>query len=185
MSRKVLTCIAILTALISSHAQGDGLIYVATQDTDDLQELYSVNVSGTGGSITAATPVKISAPQPVGGGVVFGIPNFGNPDQVLYGANQDDTNKMDLYIVNLAAPGISIKINADLTADQEIGDDIAASPDGTKVVYALRTISTGTVDLYVVTIIIPGVATKLNPDLVAGRKVEGLVFTGEELEPLP
>ena len=130
MSRKVLTCIAILAALFSSHAQGDGLIYVATQDTDDLQELYSVNVSGSGGSITAATPVKISAPQPVGGGVVFGIPNFGNSDQVLYGANQDDTNKMDLYIVNLAAPGISIKINADLTADQEIGDDIAVSPDG-------------------------------------------------------
>ena len=177
MSRKIFACFAILAALFSSHAQGDGLIYVATQDTDDLQELYSVNVSGSGGSITAATPVKISAPQPVGGGVVFGIPNFGNPDQVLYGANQDDPNKMDLYIVNLAAPGTSIKINADLTADQEIGDDIAASPDGTKVVYSLRTISTGTVDLYIVTISNPGVATKLNPDLVAGRKVEGLVFT--------
>lgn len=176
MLKKLFTCFSILYVCFSSYVQADGLVYVATQDTANLLELYYANVSGSGGNIAAELPVRISAPQPAAGGVVFAIPNFGNPDQVLYAANQDDPTKMELYIVELTAPGISIKINAALTADQVIETGVP-SPDGTKVFYTLRTISTDTLDLYVVSISNPGVATKLNPDLAAGREVGEFVVT--------
>ncbi|MCP5092714.1 MAG: hypothetical protein GY949_17515 [Gammaproteobacteria bacterium] len=176
MMKKLLACFSILSVVFSPSVQGDGLIYVATQDTNNLAELYYANVAGSGANITATSPVKISAPQPAGGGVVFAIPNFGNPDEVLYGANQDNPNKLELYIVELAAPGTSTRINAALTADQQIESGVPCA-DGTKVFYDLRTISTGTLDLYVVSIGNPGVATKLNPNLAAGREVGEFVIT--------
>jgi len=176
MLKKLFCCFSILSVCFSPYVQAGGLIYVATQDTDDLLELYYVNVGGSGGSISTGLPIRISAPQPAGGGVVFAIPNFGNPDQVLYAANQDDPTKMELYIVELATPGTSTKINAVPGADEEIETGFVC-PDGTKVFYTVRTISTDTLDLYVVTISNPGVATKLNPDLAAGREVGEFVIT--------
>lgn len=176
MLKNRFSCFLILVACFSSSVQADGIIFVGTLDTDELMELYYSNVSGAGGNISATLPVKLSAPQPAGGGVVFGFPNFGNPDQVLYGANQDDPDKMELYIVELTAPGTSIKINAPLSQDEEIEAGVACF-DGTKVFYDVKTISTGTVDLYVVSISNPGVATKLNPDLAAGREVGEFVIT--------
>ena len=174
--KKLIACFSVFLACFSHSVQAAGLIYVATQDTDNLQELYYANVTGAGGNITATSPVKVSAPQPAGGGVVFGIPNFGNTDQVLYGANQDDPAKMELYIVDLNSPGNSTKVNAALTADQQIETGVTCA-DGTKVFYDLRTISTGTLDLYVVSISNPGVATKLNPNLAAGREIGEFVVT--------
>ena len=176
MMKKLFACFSILCACFSSSVQAGGIIYVGTQETDDLQELYYSNISGSGANITASSPVKISAPQPPGGGVVYALPNFGNPAQVLYGANQDDPNKMELYIVELTTPGTSTKINAALMADQEIEAGVPCA-DGTKVFYTLKTISTGTIDLYVVTISSPTVATKLNPDLVDEREVGEFVIT--------
>ena len=48
MPRKFLKLITILFACISSFAQAEILLYVATQDTDDLQELYYLVVTGDG-----------------------------------------------------------------------------------------------------------------------------------------
>lgn len=174
--KKLLACLSILSVCFGASVHADGLIYIATQDTADLRELYYADVSGAGGSITATAPVKISAPQATGDGVIFAIPNFGNPAQVFYGAKQDDATKMELYIVQLTVPRVSTKINAPLTADQEIDSGVVC-PDGTKVFYTVRTISTGTIDLYVATISSPGVATQLNPILAAGRKVGEYVIT--------
>ena len=176
MKRKLVACFTVLCAGISPSVQADGIIYVATQDTDNLQELYYSNISGSGGSITASAPVKISAPQTAGGGVMFAIPNFGAPNQILYTANQDDANKTEIYIVDLNTPGTSTKINATLTADQAVQAGVGCA-DGTKVFYLLETISTGTVDLYVVSISNPGVATKVNPNLASGREVGIFVTT--------
>ena len=175
MPRHFLKFITILFACFSSYVQAEGLIYVATQDTDNLQELYFVVVTGSGG-VNASLPIKLSGPQPTGGGVAFGIPVFGSPGDIFYGANEDDATKMELYIVAISTPGASTKINADLTADQEIELGLPCS-GGTRVFYTLRTISTDTVDLYVVTVSNPGVATKLNPVLSAGRKVGEFIVT--------
>ncbi|MGI9238918.1 MAG: hypothetical protein ACR2QZ_16080 [Woeseiaceae bacterium] len=176
MMKKLFACFCVLSVCFSPSVRADGLIYIATQDTANLLELYYSNISGSGGSVAATAPIKLSAPQPIGGGVVFAIPNFGNPDEVLYGANQDDPNKMEIYIVDLATPGSSTKINATLTADQEI-ETAGTSPDGTQVFYTRRTLSTDTADLFVVTISNPGVATKVNPALAAGREVVEFAIT--------
>ena len=176
MFKKLFACFFVLSVFFTPYVQADGVIYGATQDTDDLWELYYSNIGGAGGNVTATLPIKISAPQPAGGGVMFAIPNFGNPEQVLYGANEDDADKMELYVVELTAPGISTKINAALTEDQEIEAGVPCA-DGTKVFYTVHTLSTGIIDLYVVTISNPGVATKLNPDLAAGREVGEFVIT--------
>jgi len=174
----MLKFIAVMLFSLGSFVRAEGLIYVATQDTDDLLELYYVNVTNTGQGINASFPLKLNAPQPVGGGVWFGIPIFGNPGEIFYAANQDDAAKMELYIVSISTPGASTKINADLTADQEIESGLPC-PDGTKILYTVRTISTDTVDLYVVTIGNPGVATKLNPALGAGHEVGEFVATAD------
>ena len=53
--KKLFTCFSMLSVCIGSSVQADGLIFVATQDTDNLQELYYSNVNGTGAGITIST----------------------------------------------------------------------------------------------------------------------------------
>jgi len=174
MTKNLRRYLTLLICALSTSVYADGLIYTAQSDTEGLTELYYVHVSGSGLGITVDPRVKLSAPQVSGGGVVIGLPNFGNSSQVLYGANQDDAQKMEIYLVDLATPGTSTKLNAPLSEDQAI-DSQGWLPcfDGSKVFYWRRTLSTDTVDLLVVNLNSPGIATKINPDLEDGRKVFG------------
>lgn len=177
MSKKIYLFIALLC--FGSVGQAQGLIYVEGQlgesgEPEGYGDLFYVNVDGSGSPITATSPAKISPPQPEDGGVLFAIPNFGNPSEVLYFATQEDPQKMEIFLLDLNSPGTSTKINAELAANQEIEGGIA-TPDGTKVIYTVTTKivpgSVETVDMYVVSIDNPGVATKVNPDLSDGSKV--------------
>jgi len=177
MAKKIFLFIAALC--FGSVGQAQGLIYVEGQLDESGQpegygDLFYVNVDGSGNPITATSPGIISPPQPEDGGVLFAIPNFGNPSEVLYFATQEDPQKMEIFLLDLNSPGTSVKINAELAANQEIEGGIA-TPDGTKVVYTVITEvvpgSVETVDMYVVSIDNPGVATKINPDLSDGSKV--------------
>ena len=169
--KKLIACLSILSVCFGSSVHADGLIYIATQDTADLQELYFADVSGAGGSITATPPVKISAPQPTGGGVVFAIPNFGNPDEVLYGANQDVPNQDGALHRRTDRAGHLDKNQRHLDCRPGNRDGCTRVPTARKCFMTVRTLSDGTMDLYVVFNQQPRRCDQAEPQSAAGREV--------------
>jgi hypothetical protein len=106
---------------------GLGVVYIADQDTNFVNELYSVPVNG-------GTVHKLNPPLVEDGGVgYFRIApnNLG----VVYTAYQDDSDVMELYAVNIYG-GQTIKINGSLVEGGRVslyGYKIA--PDSQAVVY--------------------------------------------------
>lgn len=56
-------------------------------------------------------------------------------DAVAYVADEDTNNIDELYLVELASPAVSIKLNGALVAGGDIDRGIAFSLDGAQVVY--------------------------------------------------
>lgn len=90
-----------------------------------------------------------------------------NGDVVVYVADQNTLNRAELYIVNLANPGLSTRLNVPLTVNRDV-IDFAISPDGSKVVYRADQDADDVYELYLVNVATPGAAVKLNSSLVAG-----------------
>lgn len=144
------------------------VVYTAEQDTLDIIELYMSTSTGS---------VKINGPL-VPGGWVHDFAVSPNGDFVVYAADQDTENRTELYLVNLANPGVATKLNAPLTINRDVtGFDI--SPDSSKVVYRADQDAPDVFDLFLVNVANPGSAVKVNAPLVAG----GYVFAGFSFSP--
>lgn len=103
-----------------------------------------------------------------GGGTGGQPPAAGKP--VVYLADQDIAGKYELYRVDPAEPGVSIKLSAPLDAEEDV-DEFELSPDGAKVFYTADAAADGRWELYMVDLAQPGVSTKVNPSLPFGRDV--------------
>jgi len=108
------------------------VVYVADQDVDEVDEIFSVPITGP-----AISGVKLNDPLPLGGDVV----NFKiNPDSssVIYRADQETNDILELYNVTIKG-GSRVKLNHEMEIERgSIGDDVHAfelSPDGGKVVF--------------------------------------------------
>ena len=128
----------------------------------------------------------------------IGVPLAGVPGDVIYLATQDDADVLELYRVSTDTPGVSTKLNPPINkaaeAIESLRSDFFAggAVSRGKVFYTLRTIATGTLDVYVVDLDNPGVATQVNPDLGDGREVgtdsvmaAGRIYTVELDDPGP
>jgi len=108
------------------------VVYVADQDIDEVDEIYSVPITGP-----AASGIKLNDPLPTGGDVENFKINL-DSSSVIYRADQDQDNIMELYTVPMKG-GDLVKLNHDMEIERgSVGDDVhifELSPDGNNVVF--------------------------------------------------
>jgi Tol biopolymer transport system component len=144
------------------------VVYRADQDTDEVFELYRVDVT------TPGTSEKINGALTAGGDIPTAnrTPAFRiSPDSstVTYIADQDTDNRSELYAVDLATPGTSQKLNPPV---QSFGiAQIDMTVDGSQVVYHALQDSATVPELYRVALASPGTSTKINGALAANGAV--------------
>lgn len=105
----------VLGGIVSSSydfsANSSKIVYIADQQTDEVHELYSVNLDG-------GSNVKISA-TPVSGGDVASFKITPDSQKVVYLADQSTDGVNELFSVNMT--GLSnTKINSNLIAGEQI-----------------------------------------------------------------
>jgi Tol biopolymer transport system component len=129
--------------------------YCADQDTDEVLELYTVALNAPGQS------VKVNPPLVAGGKVTSGYDFSPDSSFIVYAAEQDVAGRIDLYRVDVAAPGIASKLNAPLT----MGGNVVGfhlTPDGKAVGYTANQEDVGVYEIYQADFMAPGAATKLS-----------------------
>jgi Tol biopolymer transport system component len=143
------------------------VVYRADQDTNDVDELYSVPLTGPAGA-----GVKLNGALVTGGDML----NFQiSPDssRVVYVADQQTDEVGELYSVPLVGPaGAGVKLNGAMVTGGEVSDYFQISVDSSRVVYWADQDTDGVLELYSVPLAGPaGAGVKLNGALVAGGDV--------------
>jgi len=147
---------------------GAWVVYVADQDEDGINELYSVP---TGGPATAAT--KLNPVLVMDGNVI--INNFqisADNSTVVYLADQDTDGVIELYSVPIDGSEVATRLNPYLDEGESVSGGFQISLDSSTVVYIAQQDTVGVVELYSVPIG-GGTAIKLNPVLATGGGVSG------------
>ena len=108
------------------------VVYIADQETDEVDEIYSVPITGS-----STANIKLNGPLPSGGDIdSFKISR--DSRSVIYRADQDRNDIMELYNVPIKG-GEPVKLNHEMEIERgSIGDDVHAfelSPDGKTVVF--------------------------------------------------
>ncbi|MCB8984946.1 MAG: hypothetical protein H6659_14035 [Ardenticatenaceae bacterium] len=109
-------------------ANSTRVIYHADQETNDIDELFSVPIDGS------SSPVKISGPMASGGDVLWNFQISADSSQVVYGADQDTDNVAELYQVPINGSALPTKLNGPLTSGGNV-DYFQISADSSHVVY--------------------------------------------------
>lgn len=147
-------------------ANGSLVVYVADQDVDAVQEVYSVPVGG--GVVTQLNPPLVA------GGNVQSIAVSADSQTLVYLADQDADTVNELYSVPVAGGPVT-KISGPMVLN---GDVLAftISPDSTQVSYVADQVTDTVNEVYGVPIG-GGTATKLNPTPVLNGDVLAIVIT--------
>ncbi|MGH8167957.1 MAG: TolB family protein, partial [Woeseiaceae bacterium] len=155
---------------------GAQVVYAADQDTDDVLELYLVDVA------TPEVSIKLSDAFVAGGNVSAKFAFDAGGARVIYRADQDTDEVPELYVVDTAMPGASMKVNETLVAGGEVSFNFAFTPDGTRIVYEAEQDADNVRDLYLVDAATPGASSKLSAPLVAGGMTASFAFTPDGTE---
>ena len=139
----------------------DGRVLVLAAQTEDVFELFLVGPRG--GAWT-----RLSGPLVAGGDVLPGFVVSADGARVLYRADADTDDVIDLYAATVASPGAAAKVNGGLVAGGGVTRVFALSADGRRAAYVADQDTDGldeayTVDLSTAT---PGPSQKLNPTTV-------------------
>jgi Tol biopolymer transport system component len=89
--------------------------------------------------------------------------------RIVYLAEEDHAYVNELYLADLATPGVTTKLNRPLSVFSEGVSRFAISPDGSRIVYSADQTTAGDPDLYLVDITAPGSWTRLG-SLPAGHR---------------
>ena len=148
---------------------GTRAVYVADQDTDDVLELYSVPLTG-------GAPTKLSGSLVPGGDVKW-FRTSPNGSRVVFMADKDTDGVVELYSVPTAG-GAIVKLNGTLTPGGSFGpnhmNDVAISPDSSRVIYVVDQDTDEFRELYSVPI---GGGTSI--------KLNGAIPVGDDVKPDP
>ena len=137
---------------------GQTVVYVADQETDEAFELWRVPIDGS------SPPLRLSGLLPSGTKIdEFAI----SPDssRVVYLAEQDTLGILELYSVPLTG-GAATKLNGPLVSGGNVSS-FQISPDSSRVVYQADQQTENVRELYSVPLA-GGTTTKLNGVLVSG-----------------
>jgi Tol biopolymer transport system component len=144
---------------------GTRVIYYADELTDNVNELFMVDITLPGVSTV------LSAPLVGGGDVNQGFIVTPDSTQVIYRADQTVDNLVELYLVDLATPGVSMTLSSPLVAGGDVSTGFIISPDGSLVAYLADQDSNDVFELYVVDIATPGISTRINRNPTSGGDV--------------
>jgi len=144
---------------------GNKVVYLADQDTDQVFELYSVSLFPDG----INTPIKISGDL-VENGDVFSPFVLNNEGKVVYLADQDTDNVLELYVTSPTG-NMPIKISGNLAKDVQVIDP-HLSFDGTQVFYRTSQGKKRRFEFYYVPIDASKNPKKINPSLAKGGSVK-------------
>jgi Tol biopolymer transport system component len=143
---------------------GARIAYIADQQVDERQELFSVSVATPGSS------TKLNGTMTAQGDVCrFEFSH--DSTRVAYCGDQQTDEVMELFLVSLTAPGVSQKLNPQLVAGGNVGSSYDFSADDTFIVYEAEQDVVGKNELYRVNLASPGTATKLNAPIIQGGGV--------------
>jgi hypothetical protein len=140
------------------------VVYRADQDTNDVNEIYSVPLDGS------EIPIKLNEPLANWSGVGRGeFQISADSSRVIYQAAQDTANVFDLYAVPLAG-GVSAKLNNSLVSGGSIFD-FKVSNDSSSAVYRGVQDTAGVFELYSVPLDGSALPTKLNGAMTTGGDI--------------
>ncbi len=127
-------------------ADGKRVVYRADQQSDEVNELFSVPIDGP-----ASASIKLNPPLVTGGDVDhFGISPDGS--RVVYRADQHINDVFDLFSAPITGPAnATVQLNSPLVAGRSV-DGFRISPDGSRVVYTSDEVSAGIFELFSVPI---------------------------------
>ncbi|MGB5426569.1 MAG: hypothetical protein WBN95_07250 [Gammaproteobacteria bacterium] len=150
---------------------GSKIAYRADQNLNDVFELFIVDLANPG------VTTRINRNPATGGDVlVDGYCFSPASDAIAYVADEDTNNINELYLVELASPAVSIKLNGALVTAGDLAGGIAFSLDGAQVLYTADQDTDEVIELYQVSRATPGDTVKLNSALTAGGNVSSTGF---------
>jgi Tol biopolymer transport system component len=144
---------------------GSKVVYRADQDADDYFELYLVNV------VTPGVSVKLSGSLVAGGWVRTDFSFSPDGTKVLYRADEDTYDQVELYMVEIASPGNSHKMNSQLVSGGNVYTAFEFSPDSSTVAYVADQQTDDQLELYAVPVATPGTPHKLSGQLIPAGDV--------------
>src|SRR5262245_24269898 len=147
------------------EASSGAVVYLADQNTDGVFELF-----------LASSGVKLSGPIVAGGNGVSSFALTPDKSAVVYIADQTTAGVFELFQVNIATPGLSVKLNGALVLGGDV-TSFAITPDGTSVVYLADQRLDQVFEVFRVLFATPQSSTLLNPALPAGRNVTQFALT--------
>lgn len=143
------------------------VVYHADQDTDEITEIYSSQITG-------GNNVKLNGPLVLNGEVGGSILNYQaliTPDSshVIYGADQDSDGVIEIYSSQITGGG-NVKLNGNLLPNTDVDFEFVVSPNSLRVVYLASQDQVGVFELYS-SLVTGGGNVKLNGNLVPGGTV--------------
>ncbi len=135
--------------------------YCADQDTDEVTELFTVALASPG------TSTKLSPALVPGGNVHAGYQFSADSSFMLYLADQQVDERIELFRVDIAAPGVTTKMNGTLVTDGDVWD-FKFRPDGTHAAYIATQDDFTVYELYEVAFATPAASTKLSAPMTGG-----------------
>lgn len=144
---------------------GTKIAYRADVDADDAYELYLVDVQKPG------MAVKLNGTLAPNGWVRSDYKFSPDSTQVLYRADGDVADVLELYLVNIASPGQPQKVNGTLVAGGDVLNEFMFSPDGATIGYIADQETDETLELFVVPTSALGNSMKVSGPLVADGDV--------------
>ena len=123
------------------------LIVVAAETTEGVFELYHVSARGV--------VTKLNPQLPKGGNVQPGVAVSRDGSTLVYRADQDNDEIIDLYAVTLANPIVTMKVNDPLTGGGNVSRVFTITADGKKVAYIADQDTDGLDEAYFVDLAIP------------------------------
>jgi Tol biopolymer transport system component len=147
----------------------DRVVYIADQDTNGVDELYSVPING-------GTPVQLNADMIAGGNVAAYAmgKHYEVPDKdsyrVVYLADQETDGVFELFSVPVTG-GTPVKLNAEMVTGGNVTHFWAVEWGANRLVYRADQDTDEVYELFSVPVT-GGTPVKLNPELVSGGDVQ-------------
>ncbi len=148
---------------------GQWVVYIADQDVDGVDEVFGVPID------RSLPPVKLNPPLVAGGDVAnYLIYPWNGPEispdstTLVYRADQDEDEVIELYRVPLDGSAPALQLNAALVLGGDV-TQVHVSPDSSRVVYTADQATDGAVELYSVPLAGGSPPTRLTPAYPAGR----------------